>query len=327
MKVGAINEMTPAYREINPVDNKNIERTSEKIGALQVSEAKEPVKPEQVEKKPEINDGRETIGVSRDGDIAKASKEGLENISEGLVLRKTPEAANRVEPPRDDRTEVDNNAITEKAVNAGQKAADDTAANKTDKAAEETASSANKANSLLGYSKSELERLYLQGDISSNQLNKELERRDEIRGEKKEAAQKLNEDEKKENKTNEEIAGAREENRESGVRQAAAQQAEVTNADKAAGDKQVQNVQEQRQAERTQENTQSAEESSDETRKQIITEEMVNDEQFTERMSVLAGAERNDEIVSEALDTAVENDRLKMMEQILNVDPAMASNV
>ena len=44
-------------------------------------------------------------------------------------------------------------------------------------------------------------------------------------------------------------------------------------------------------------------------------------------MTVLAGAERNDELVSEALDTAVENDRLKLMEQVLNVDPAMASNV
>jgi hypothetical protein len=44
-------------------------------------------------------------------------------------------------------------------------------------------------------------------------------------------------------------------------------------------------------------------------------------------MSVLSGAERQDKITSDALDTAVENGRLKIMEQVLGVDPATASNV
>lgn len=303
MKVGAINEMAPAYRELNPVDNRNVERTSEKIGALQANEIKEPVKPEQSEPvKPEINDGRETIGISRDGDVARASREGLENVNEGIVLKKTPEQSQRVATAQDDRNEMRNDVNAEKEAATGTK-------------------------SLIGYSKSELERLYLQGDINSNQLNKELERREEIRGDKKEAAQDVKDDERDEKKVNEEVAGAMEADREAGVRQAARQQADVTGADKAAGDKQVREVQEQRQAEKTQENTERVDNTSDDTRKQIITEEIANDEQFAERMTVLAGAERNDEIVSEALDTAVENDRLKMMEQILNADPAMASNV
>ena len=318
MKVGAINEMAPAYRELNPVDNRNIEKTVEKVGSLQVSETKEPVRPEQPEKvKPEVNDGRETIGISKDGDVARASKEAIENMNEGIVLKKGAELTRKVEAPEAEAAAVQNGAQPAKDVNAQDKAASQ----------QTEAANADKSGSLLAYSKSELERLYLQGDISSNQLNKELERREEVRGEKKEAAQDIKEDEKAEKKTNEEVAGDMEANRENGVRRAAEQQAEVTGADKAAGDKQVQNVQEQRQAEKTQEDTNEVEETSDDTRKRIITEEMANDEQFAERMTVLAGAEKNDEIVSEALDTAVENDRLKMMEQVLNVDPAMASNV
>ena len=78
MKVGAINGMEPAYRELNPVDSRNIERTAEKAAALQVNEVKGPVKPEQTGKaKPEVNDGRETIGVSKDGDVARASREAI----------------------------------------------------------------------------------------------------------------------------------------------------------------------------------------------------------------------------------------------------------
>lgn len=315
MKVGAVNGMEPAYREMNPVDNRNIEKTTEKIAALQVSEKKETVKPEQAGKaKPEINDGRETIAVSKDGDIAKASREAIENMNEGIVLKKGAELTARVEPQKDDRAVVNNSA---KPNDIGTQ----------EKASEQKAVDTNKADSLIGYSKSELERLYLQGEINSNQLNRELERREEVRGEKKEAAQDVKEDEKVEKKTNEEIAGAMETNREEGVRNAADRQAEVTGADKAAGEKQVQNVQEERRAEETRERDAGTTENSDETRKQIITEELADDKQFAERMTVLAGAERNDEIVSEALDTAVENDRLKIMEQVLNVDPAMASNV
>ena len=315
MKVGAINGMEPAYRELNPVDSRNIEKTAEKAAALQVNEIKEPVKPEQTGKaKPEVNDGRETIGVSKDGDVARASREAIENMNEGLVLKKSSEVTASNDVQKDDRQAVQN----------ASQPKDSTVS---DKAAEQKSTETNKADSLLGYSKSELERLYLQGEINSNQLNKELERREEIRGEKKEAAQDVKEDEKEEKKINEEIAVAMEANRENGVRNAADQQAEVTGADKAAGERQVQNVQEQRQADRVREENAGVEENSDETRKQIITEEIANDEQFAERMTVLAGAERNDEIVSDALDVAVENDRLKVMEQVLNVDPAMASNV
>ena len=63
----------------------------------------------------------------------------------------------------------------------------------------------------------------------------------------------------------------------------------------------------------------------DENRKRIITEEMGLDNEFIEKMEVLAGAEENDRITSEALDTAVENGRLKIMQEVLGVDPATAS--
>ena len=54
---------------------------------------------------------------------------------------------------------------------------------------------------------------------------------------------------------------------------------------------------------------------------------MALDDDFEREMGVLSGAERQDKIVSDALDTAVENGRLKVMEQILGVDPATASMV
>ena len=169
MKVGAINGMEPVYRDLNPVDSRNIEKTAEKAAALQVNEVKEPVRPEQTGKaKPEVNDGRETIGVSKDGDVAKASREAIENMNEGLVLRKSSELTAASDVQRDDRQAVQN----------ASQAKDNAAA---EKASEQKNTETNKADSLLGYSKSELERMYLQGEINSNQLNKELERREEIR--------------------------------------------------------------------------------------------------------------------------------------------------
>ncbi|MCR5001386.1 MAG: hypothetical protein K6A71_06290, partial [Lachnospiraceae bacterium] len=77
MKISPINEMMPAYRDIKPVDNREIEIKIEKAGAgaepkLQESAGEKP------SVKPEINDGRETIGVSRDGDQARASREAME---------------------------------------------------------------------------------------------------------------------------------------------------------------------------------------------------------------------------------------------------------
>ena len=303
MKIGPINEMTvPAYRELNPVDNRNLEKTAEKVGAAQVNEIKEPAKPVE---RPEVNDGRETIGVSKDGDIAKASKAGLENINEGLVLRKTPEAIQRNEPER-------------KAVETDRDKAEKTADDKT-KA---------QTQSLISYSKDELERLYQKGEINSNQLDRELERREEIRGEKKDAADELKKDEKEEKKTNEEVATAREDDREYGVKQVTAQNNEVERSQKEAAEKQAEKVQERRQAERTEPNENRNEDTAAaENRKQIITEEMDRDDRFAREMTVLAGAEEDNKIKSEALETAVENDRLKLMEQVFNVDPATASNV
>ena len=303
MKINAINEMTvPVYRELNPVDNRNLEKNAEKVQGTQAPEVKEPFKQPQAEK-PEINDGRETIGISRDGDIAKASKAGLENMNEGLVLKKTPEPIRRNEP-EDNKVKPDKDE------------------------ADKTAGATNKPQSLIGYSKDELERLYLQGEINSNQLDKELERRDEIRGEKKEASDARKLDEKNEKKTNEEVAGAMEDNREYGVKQVTAQNEEVARSQKEAGNKQAEALREERQAERTApKENERPEGAAAESRKQIITEEMDRDNRFVREMTVLAGAEEDTEIKSEALETAVENDRLKLMEQVFNADPATASNV
>ncbi len=295
MKINPISEMTiPAYKEIKPVDNKELEKAALKV-ETQAPAIKEPYKPEPAEKKADVDDGRETIAISNDGDVAKASKAALENISEGLVFKKTPEP--------------------EKAAETN-----DTAKSVTDAA---------KDGSLIAYSKDELERLYLQGDINSNQLDKELERREEIRGEKKDAADAIKQDEQDEKDTNNEIAKAMEDNRENGVRQVTEQNEEVIKSQKEAAEKQADAVQEKRQDERADaaEKESAVSAADNENRKQIITEEMDRDDRFVQEMTVLSGAERDAEIKSEAFETAVENDRLKLMEQVFNVDPAVASNV
>ena len=320
MKVGTINEMTPAYRELKPIDTKELELNVQKAGA--VSPAKEALKT-QTEKKI-IDDGRETIGVSNDGDIARASKEALENASEGIVLKKSPEKAVTTEKA----------AEPEKAVTPEMQAAAVPADNPADRTVNETQNRVNEENaeasksvgSLLSYSKNELERLYLQGEINSNQLDKELERREEVRGEKTEAYQKVIEDEIEE--TNDQVATYMEDKREYGVEQVTARDDKVEKADKEASDRRMEAIKQERQADRAKEaDSKDEAEAAEENRKRIITEEMALDENFDKEMSVLSGAETQDKITSDALDTAVENGRLKIMEQILGVDPATASNV
>ena len=294
MKISPINEMMPAYRDIKPVDNREIEIKIEKAGAgadpkLQESAGEKP------SVKPEINDGRETIGVSRDGDQARASREAMESISEGLVMKKPVEVR-----PED----------SEKASAADNASKADTG----------------KVSSLIGYSKDELERLYLQGRINSNQLDKELERRDEIRGEKDDARMAEINDEKAEKETNEEVARTMEARREYGVNEVTERDSEVVKTDKEISDIRANEAAVKRAEERAEENENpTVTNEADENRKRIITEEMGLDNEFIEKMEVLAGAEENDKITSEALDTAVENGRLKIMQEVLGVDPATAS--
>ena len=294
MKISPINEMMPAYRDIKPVDNRETEIKIEKTGAGIEPKVQEPAKDQPAEKV-KINDGRETIGVSKDGDVAKASKEALNNINEGLVMRK----------PTEVRAED-----TNKAENADKVTGSDNA----------------KVSSLIAYSKDELERLYLQGKINSNQLDKELERRDEIRGEKTDARMAEINDEKDEKNTNEEVARTMEDRREYGVNEVTKRDKEVVNTEKEISDKRVNeaNVQKAEERDEKAENPTVTNEA-DESRKRIITEEMGLDNEFIEKMEVLAGAEENDRITSEALDTAVENGRLKIMQEVLGVDPATAS--
>lgn len=294
MKISPINEMMPAYRDIKPVDNREIEIKIEKAGAgadpkLQESAGEKPPV------KPEINDGRETIGVSRDGDQARASREAMESISEGLVMKKPVEVR-----PED-----------------AEKAAEADNASKAD---------SGKVSSLIGYSKDELERLYLQGRINSNQLDKELERRDEIRGEKDDARMAEINDEKAEKETNEEVARTMEDRREYGVNEVTERDSEVVKTNKEISDIRANEAAVKRAEERAEEDENpTVTNEADENRKRIITEEMGLDNEFIERMEVLAGAEENDRITSEALDTAVENGRLKIMQEVLGVDPATAS--
>ncbi len=294
MKISPINEMMPAYRDIKPVDNREIEIKIEKAGAGAEPRVQDPAK-DQPAGKPGINDGRETIGVSRDGDVAKASKEAIENINEGLVMRK----------PADIRPE-DNN----KAENADKVTGVDNG----------------KVSSLIAYSKDELERLYLQGKINSNQLDKELERREEIRGEKTDARMSEIRDEKEEKNTNEEVVRVADEKREQGVKEVVSRDSNVVKADKEISDKRYAEAEVKKNEERNEvreDNT--VKNDADESRKRIITEEMGLDNKFIEKMEALAGAETNDRITSEALDTAVENGRLKIMQEVLGVDPATAS--
>ena len=311
MKINPINEMSASYREIRPVETKDLEINVQKTGVPSpVQEAQK-----KADEKKLIDDGRETIGISNDGDTARASREGLENINEGIVLKKTAEniplsavqtGKEQSGNPSDIRTGDEQNRIE----------------------SDEAGKAAKNVGSLLSYSQNELERLYLQGEINSNQLDKELERREEVRGEKTEAYQKVIEDEMDEKKTNDKVASDMEEDREYGVQQVTSRDRNVNKADHEASDRRVETEKQNRQADRTKDADNKEEtEAAEENRKRIITEEMALDDDFEREMGVLSGAERQDKIVSDALDTAVENGRLKVMEQILGVDPATASMV
>lgn len=311
MKINPINDMSTAYREIRPVENREAEINVQKAGVQ--SPAQEAQK--KADEKKLIDDGRETIGVSNDGDTARASREGLENVNEGIVLKKTADK------------------VPATAVQAGKEQTANPSGIKTDEArdrieADDTEKTSENVGSLLSYSKNELERLYLQGEINSNQLDKELERREEVRGEKTEAYQKVIADEKDEKKTNDKVAADMEDDREYGVQQVTSRDRNVGRADREASDRRVESEKQDRQAERTKEaDSKDEAEAAEENRKRIITEEMALDDDFEREMGVLSGAERQDKITSDALDTAVENGRLKVMEQILGVDPATASMV
>ena len=311
MKINPINEMSTTYMEIRPVENKELEINVQKTGVPSpVQEAQK-----KSDEKKLIDDGREMIGVSNDGDTARASREGLENANEGIVLKKT---ADKVPAPAVQ-------AVKEQTANpSGIK----TDASQNEVEDDDTGKAAKNVGSLLSYSKNELERLYLQGEINSNQLDKELERREEVRGEKTEAYQKVIADEMDEKKTNDKAAADMEDDREYGVQQVTSRDRNVVRADREASDRRVENERQDRQAERTKESDNKEEaEAAEENRKRIITEEMALDDDFEREMGVLSGAERQDKITSDALDTAVENGRLKVMEQILGVDPATASMV
>ncbi len=291
MKVSPMSELIPAYRDIKPVDTRENELNIEKVGAVQIQSA--PVaEPRETEPKKdsEIDDGRETIAVSRDGDVAKASREAIENMKEGMVIRKDSDPA--------EKDAVKNVTGEEKK----------------------------EVSSLLSYSEDELQRLYLQGRIDSNSLEKEIERRKDLRGEKDEAAMAVVKDEKEENKRNNDYAINMENKREEGVEQVTVRDEKVNEAHKEISD----NKAEQTAMQRTQERDDAAQAAADNGNtesKRIITEDMERDEEFVQRMSVLAGAKEDTQIKAEALNTAAENGRLKMMEQVIGVDPAMASNV
>ena len=271
MKISPINELMPEYRDIKPAALKEKEINLEKLSETGAGVSPVQEKTEPPLKKADKDEGLETIGRSSDGDIAEASKAGIESAGDGMVVKK----------------------------------------------------------SLIGYSESELERLYLQGKIDSNSYEREIERREEIRGEKDEAADEVVWNEKEDKKTNNEAAKKIEEDRENSLRETIQRDEKIEKAEVEINKQRIddQRLEVTQTRAKEDENRANAVEGTGEARKQIITEEMENDREFIQRMNVLAGAERDSEIKSEALDQAAENGRLKIMEQVIGVDPATASNV
>ncbi|MCR5421742.1 MAG: hypothetical protein K6E98_12155 [Lachnospiraceae bacterium] len=299
MKISPLNEAVSAYKEVKPLDKKDIELNSEKLSGVNevnITTIKEPGKAEALDNKIR-EEGREIIGISDDGDTARASKESLENIEEGMVFKKS-------------------------AVSSL-----DGADNKEKINVRETEEDGSKEESLLGYSERELQRLYLQGDIDSEQLDKELERREEIQGEKDEARIEENKKEQEENKVNDAVVKEAEDKREYGAEKVIRQNEEVKEAGKEASEKRFVEAVKEEDSEVSSENENGNQGSVTQNEKRIITEDMALDDEFVQRMNVLEGAMRENRINSEALNEAAENGRLKIMEQVMGVDPATASNI
>ncbi len=112
------------------------------------------------------------LGRNMDGDTSRASRTGLENLKEGIVIKKDP--------------------------------AQEAAAQK--EAKDEEEKSSEKVSSMLGFTDTQVEELYYQGKISKNDYQTEIDRRDRID---KEAG--LKEEEKEDDEKNPVIEASKEE--------------------------------------------------------------------------------------------------------------------
>lgn len=223
----------------------------------------ESVRPKDVNKEENtelLKEDASLIGTSEDGDTAKASKKGLENVSEGIVINKSAEKAG---------------------------AAAETAAKV------ETDDKKKEVDSLTSYSGDQLETLYEQGRITKNELDRELERRERLKGE---------DDEKLDEKAADKDIKKEDENKaltnEAGAKIAQNAVDAVKGEDKLG----VNPADDEKAAER----------------KQIITEEIEDSNKLNETVGALMNEEQMVTQAGSMIETARDNNRGEIIEQVLS---------
>lgn len=194
-----------------------------------------------------VDDG--LVEINQDGDTLKASGDALNSLKDGIVLNKS-----------------DNEALSSAVKENGAKADD-------------------KVGSLVAFSVNQLETMYLKGQISKYDYDKEIERRDEI-AEKSNAARETEEKDDAINEEKERVAL----NKEAGK------------------------------PEKTEASTDNKE---DDERKSIINEELERSNAFVSEMSDLNLEKENIELKAQNRQEVIDNNREELMDQIYNADPEM----
>lgn len=216
---------------------------------------------EQQNVSPEIQDGTKVIGTSADGDVAKASEEALEGLKDGIVLPRNPETT----------------AI------ADEKAED-----------EETQEI---SGSLTGLTSAELSRLQSTGEITKNEYDREIERREDIRSSVDSTDESV------------EAIAIRD-----GVNPAVTGQDNDITVANSAGTSAVDSQKNVGAIEN--DDDKEAEDKAAEARKEIISEQIENNNEFAKRMNNLASEEENITLQVTGMQQAVANGREDIVSQI-----------
>jgi len=241
-----------------------------------------------------------TVARSIDGDTTSASRIGIENAREGIVMKKSEDAQR---PQAVGRTEQDI------AIGTGKAEADrdrvraqvDAKADAKADAKEERENKPSKP--MTGYTDTQIEQMLDQGRISRQDYDQEMDRRERI-------AEESGMAEAAEEKENPVIKEAKE---------ASAEKVQNEIGSKKEESKAQETKASLKEAEKTEE------ENAGENRKQLITEEMENDKEFASRMSEINTMQQDFSLKADGIANAIANDREELFQNVMEAAQKVAA--
>jgi len=204
-----------------------------------------------------VDSEEKLVGLSADGDTAKASKEALESLDAGIVVNKTDSLKVETSPAMEEKAPINENVKTDLE---------------------------KKISNLSSFTANQLDAMFLKGQISRYDYDKELERREKISEESKtlkeeDEKDKLIEDEKEKKEAASTIDNSSKDTR--------------------------------------------SDAENNEDRKKYITEEIERNDEFASEMNSLEVEKEDIELKTQNMQAVIDNDREEIMDQIYNGDPTM----